>query len=395
MVKLFLIIIFLFSATLYSQEYLIAELKSGDGIYSVLRRYEIPPNPENISLFKELNNDALGKNEQIILTNTYLLPIKVYRYNGKSIRSTIGNNDWDNAVKIQKYNEILYEKSVRKADYRDDNILWVPDFKIPNMRLSESKEETLIAETEKLADKVTFEIFGDKYKDIDIIDNSLKDCIYYVVSGHGGPDPGAVGFKNGNELHEDEYAYDVALRLARNLIQHGATVYIIVKDDNDGIRDEYYLNNSKDEYYHGNHEIALNQLERLRKRAEIINDLYRQNESSAKKQRAIVFHVDSRYTGKMIDIFFYHAPGSQTGYDFNTTLLNTIKEKYAIAQPGRGYEGTVTGRGLYMTRNILPVTSFIEIGNIQNARDQKRILQYNNRQAIANWLLDGILKFDK
>ena len=31
-------------------------------------------------------------------------------------------------------------------------------------------------------------------------------------SGHGGPDPGAIGIYQGRQLHEDEYAYDIILR---------------------------------------------------------------------------------------------------------------------------------------------------------------------------------------
>jgi N-acetylmuramoyl-L-alanine amidase len=55
-----------------------------------------------------------------------------------------------------------------------------------------------------------------------IVDNKLEGAIFYVVAGHGGPDPGAMGDRSGNDLCEDEYAYDVSLRLYRNLLSHGA-----------------------------------------------------------------------------------------------------------------------------------------------------------------------------
>ena len=42
------------------------------------------------------------------------------------------------------------------------------------------------------------------------------------------------------DRHEDEYAYDVALRLARNLMQEGAEVRIIIQDAKDGIREDVY-----------------------------------------------------------------------------------------------------------------------------------------------------------
>ncbi|MBT6763585.1 MAG: N-acetylmuramoyl-L-alanine amidase, partial [Prolixibacteraceae bacterium] len=68
----------------------------------------------------------------------------------------------------------------------------------------------------------SFEIFGKKYADVEITGNDLNGAIYYLMAGHGGPDPGAVGKYNNKQLCEDEYAYDVTLRLARKLIQNGA-----------------------------------------------------------------------------------------------------------------------------------------------------------------------------
>ena len=64
-------------------------------------------------------------------------------------------------------------------------------------------------------------LFGKKLADVTVTSNRLQGACFYVVSGHGGPDPGAIGKIGKVELHEDEYAYDVALRLARNLMQEG------------------------------------------------------------------------------------------------------------------------------------------------------------------------------
>jgi N-acetylmuramoyl-L-alanine amidase len=179
--------------------------------------------------------------------------------------------------------------------------------------------------------------------------------------------------------------------LARKLLEYGADVKIIVQDQDDGIRDDRYLKNSYNEYHIGNIPIPKSQNERLVNRTAIINDLYQQNSKSKKKQFCIETHVDSRYTGKKVDIFFYYKKGNNLGKKVANDLKTTIENKYKIAQPGRGYEGSVTSRGLYMLRNVLPTSVFIEIGNIQNPRDQIRIIESNNRQAIANWLCDGII----
>lgn len=237
---------------------------------------------------------------------------------------------------------------------------------------------------------VRHEIFGKDYADVDIIDEQLKGAVYFLKSGHGGPDPGAVGKFGDWQLCEDEYAYDVTLRLARNLIQHGATVYMIVRDPNDGIRNDSYLKPDKDEVCYPNQKIPLNQLKRLQQRTEAINELSVKHRGSF--QRMVAIHVDSRSHGENIDVFFYHDQASKTGRKTATILHKTFQKKYDRHQPGRGYKGTVSDRNLYVVRNSIPVSVYIELGNINHKRDQQRFIIPSNRQALANWLYEGLLE---
>ena len=47
-------------------------------------------------------------------------------------------------------------------------------------------------------------LFGRKLADVEVTSNRLQGACFYVVSGHGGPDPGAIGKIGKVELHEDE-----------------------------------------------------------------------------------------------------------------------------------------------------------------------------------------------
>ena len=80
-------------------------------------------------------------------------------------------------------------------------------------------------------------MFGKDLASYNVTSSELKGACFYLVSGHGGPDPGAIGRIGKIELHEDEYAYDIVLRLARNLMTKGAKVHIIIQDAKDGLRD--------------------------------------------------------------------------------------------------------------------------------------------------------------
>jgi len=235
-----------------------------------------------------------------------------------------------------------------------------------------------------------YAIFGEKYGRIDAVDSRLKGAIYYLVSGHGGPDPGAIGKKNGHLLAEDEYAYDISLRLGRELIKHGAIVYIIVRDPDDGIRDDTYLKNDKHETVWKEKEIPLNLNRKLRQRAQVVNQLYAENKG--RYQRLIVMHIDSRSVGERVDVFAYYNSKSNSGKLFTERIINALKDNYRKYQPQRSFDGISKARnGLFMIKYTYPVTSYLELGNIQNPKDQLRFLESGNRQALAEWIAKGCI----
>lgn len=317
---------------LSAQKYQTFKAKKGDGIYSVLKQNGYLSS-ENFNQFIELNKSKLGKENTLIIGKVYRLPQKA---------DTIAE-----AQKIQ-------------------------------------------AKIDALPEKTTYEIFGNNYREITIKSKELAGAVYYLESGHGGPDPGAIGNLNGHILCEDEYAYDVTLRLARNLIERGATVYMIIRDPNDGIRDEQYLAPDKDEVCYPESEIPLSQLARLKQSTAAVNSLHALNKK--KFQRLVVIHVDSRSEKENIDVFFYHDKGSNTGKRLANTLKETFEKKYAMHQPNRGYSGSVSERNLYVIKNSVAPAVFIELGNINHTRDQQRFIIPDNRQAVANWLRDGLIE---
>lgn len=109
-------------------------------------------------------------------------------------------------------------------------------------------------------------------------------------------------------------------------------------------------------------------------------------------RRAAFVHVDSRGKGQQIDVFFYHCEGSEKGKRLANTIRDTFNKKYDKHQPNRGFEGTVSARNLYVLRNTKPVSVFLELGNIQNKRDLQRLIIPDNRQALANWICEGMVK---
>ena len=365
--------------------------KSGEGIYSIMRKYDLMIHPCNLNKFLSLNN--LDKNDHLIVGKKYKLPVYIYSYNSKSIRSTINDDNWDKAVRVKKYNEKVKDKGLRKTSYMDSKILWVPYHEIECV---ESKPNNTIEPVKEIdKNKLYVGLFGEKYKEVEILDYSLKNKVYYVIAGHGGPDPGAMCKNCPVNLCEDEYAYDISLRLARDLMQHGAKVHVIIQDPNDGIRDEQNLKCDYDELCLGKHKIPRKQKPRLVQRAAEINKLYRAHKAQGIKhedQIAIFLHIDSNSESKSQDVYFYHHKNSKSGKKAVKKIRDTFEAKYKKYQANRGYKGTVKSRGLYVINYTQPTTVFVELANIRNKNDHKRIKIDTNRQALANWLFEGLTK---
>ena len=231
-------------------------------------------------------------------------------------------------------------------------------------------------------------LFGKDNETVKFVDSKLEGATYYLVSGHGGSDPGAMGTYNGQTICEDEYAYDVILRLARQLISHRAKVHIIIQDPNDGIRDDAALICDEDETCLGA-PIPLDQVQRLKQRSDSINSLYAKERKGY--CRSVFIHVDSRSKDTRIDIFFYHYMKSVKGERLAKTLQAKMTQKYAKHQPNRGFSGEVKERDLYVLRETNPPGVFIEIGNIQNNLDMVRLVKASNREAMARWIAEGLI----
>ena len=350
-----LFLAFLFSGTtLWAQQK--ATPKAGEGISSFLLRHNRSPK-KYYDDFIELNKQKLGKNNVLKVGVTYVIP-PVKKSTTTSAKTTPAKNTG--------------AKNTTSEGAR-------------------TKQPSSKAKSTKIGTTINEPLFGKQLANVKVTSNRLAGACFYVVSGHGGPDPGAIGKVGRYELHEDEYAYDIALRLARNLMQEGAEVHIIIQDAKDGIRDDSYLSNSKRETCMGD-AIPLNQVQRLQQRCDKINALYRKDRKNNSYCRAIFIHIDSRSKGKQTDVFFYYSNKKGDSKRLANNMKDTFESKYDKHQPNRGFSGTVSGRNLYVLSHTTPASVFVELGNIQNTFDQRRLVINSNRQALAKWLMEGFLK---
>lgn len=414
----YLILLFLTtSITTYASEdqrspyYFEVTAQNGDGIYSLLRRYELLGPECNLHFF--LRENSLSLEDQLIVGRKYKIPVLIYRYNGVSIRSTIDDSDWDKAVRIKQYNEKILANGLRSTSYLKSHILWVPHHEmscgnqLPEQIADPESDENLVVATKDEENtpitaakpvslkSLTVPMFGPAHETVYLKSEKLAGKVYYLVSGHGGPDPGAMAHKvdGSYTLCEDEYAYDVTLRLAKRLMEQGAIVHMLIEDPNDGIREVMYLDCDNDEKSLGKDHIPLSQKLRLRQRTNEINKLYKKHQRQGVTEQVVLsIHVDSRSESLRQDVFFYYYSESNSGKNLATRLKSTFENKYREYQgPHRNYDGSVSSRPLFILKYSWPTAVFVELANIRNAHDRKRILDPNNRQYLADWLYEGLI----
>ena len=106
-----------------NRSYYTTEAKNGDGVFSILRRYHLL-NECNLTHFYEINN--INGSKPLFRGKDYKLPVYIYKYNGKSIRSTIDDYDLEKAKRIKAFNEQLKNEGLRKMSIEASKILWVP-----------------------------------------------------------------------------------------------------------------------------------------------------------------------------------------------------------------------------------------------------------------------------
>jgi N-acetylmuramoyl-L-alanine amidase len=401
-----------------SNNYLKVTAQANDNITSLLRDYRVSDFECDVELFYEINN--LEEKARLKRGKIYLLPVLIYPFNDKNIRTSIGSNDLDAAKRIEKYNEKMVARSIKPKLFKEDGELWVPyhEIKCGNETIRPNEEEEDEDDTENVPSlyeniakspiknlslvdlgmsegrKRMYSIFGKEHEYIPLKSSKLMGKIFYIDSGHGGPDPGAVAKHNGKTLCEDEYNYDVGLRLCRNLIANGATAYMIVRDPNDGLRAQEVLVADDDEFYWGNIKMFRAQKSRLVQRSNVVNKLYEKHRKQGikdKDQKLIIIHIDSQIKSLQTDIFFYYEPNNKDGKELAQQMHQKLTEKYTKHRGQKKYKGTVTARDLHMLRECKPAAVFIELGNLQNAYDLKRFLPEANRQAMADWLYEGMM----
>lgn len=167
--------------------------------------------------------------------------------------------------------------------------------------------------------------------------------------------------------------------------------------DDDGIRDMDYLNNSETETCMGD-TIPSDNREKLRQRAAKIEELSKNHPENI-YQRAVFVHLDSRDDETIrIDMYFMHHEKCAKSKQFAQRMRDNIEYQYKTNRPDRKkYTGEAKPPrgGLFVLNYLYENTTipalFAELCNIRNVYDQQRYIPYQNRQVMVDWMTEGFV----
>jgi len=178
--------------------------------------------------------------------------------------------------------------------------------------------------------------------------------IVIIDAGHGGTDPGAVGYdSNGKAVaYESHINLAIAKRTQAKLIQNGIEV-IMTRSTDDFIT--------------------------LGDRAEI--------ENLSNCDMFVSIHCNSIDNAKIAGTQVYYHPSSERG----TLLAENIYDKL-VDITGLAPKKTQNGSHLFVIRKTLSPAVLVETAFISNPEDRKYLLSESGQEDIANAIVQGIVK---
>ena len=244
-----------------------------------------------------------------------------------------------------------------------------------------------------------FDVFEQQVETMGKLDNRLASWHFVLDPGHGGIDPGAIVMAkdaDGNRYYivEDEYVYDMTLRVYALLKAHGAAVTLTLLAPNHLLRDNSPVLST----FVNDHNEVLNDSDwnrkntpsawpkgdskYLRKRIEIAEQAVRG--TSPDRQVFLSFHADNDETvGNAVTLFYHQNSRStdRTSRDFANKLL-----------PAMGAGARTKGRNLGVLRNnSIRYKLLVEMRNLAFDEHIWAIRYEQRRQRDAEKVVEALL----
>ena len=200
-------------------------------------------------------------------------------------------------------------------------------------------------------------LFKDQMATLRKKDSSLKNTVYYLLTdSFGAPDStrSSRNFENENE---------VVMKMAGQLLQRGSKVFAFENSIDNSIPLPEYV--------------------------EAVNRRYLKN--SGAYQRLIVLRINESEPSSETIVSIYHHEKRKDGKEMAKSLANIFK-KHEVLQKSKEAQTSefANEANLYLAKNVLPITTFIEIGSPKIVEDVEPE-KYTDKKDLAELITTGIM----
>ena len=263
-----------------------------------------------------------------------------------------------------------------------------------------------------------------------------KDQIHIILdAGHGGIDPGAVKGdpKKGDRVYEDDVVYDIVQRMLPELKKSGFVVHETVRDKNQSgpvkylsekvDRDEELLVSPR--YDLGSARVGVNMRVflvnyiylKLRKQGvpsdQIVLISVHGDALHASLRGAMIYYPDRRVRSRAFGVIksvytkrqeyirrvTFNKDDNQLSEKYSKelgkTLIHSFRDAKWVTHRNNTVRGYIIRRGKKSLPAILryskiPASILVEVANLNNSQDRRLVLDYRNRQKIADAMVNGL-----
>lgn len=263
-----------------------------------------------------------------------------------------------------------------------------------------------------------------------------KDQIHIILdAGHGGIDPGAVKGdpKKGDRVYEDDVVYDIVQRMLPELKKSGFVVHETVRDKSQSgpvkylsekvDRDEELLVSPR--YDLGSARVGVNMRVflvnyiylKLRKQGvpsdQIVLISVHGDALHASLRGAMIYYPDRRVRSRAFGVIksvytkrqeyirrvTFNKDDNQLSEKYSKelgkTLIHSFRDAKWVTHRNNTVRGYIIRRGKKSLPAILryskiPASILVEVANLNNSQDRRLVLDYRNRQKIADAMVNGL-----
>ncbi|UPA13453.1 LysM peptidoglycan-binding domain-containing protein [Borrelia turicatae] len=405
-----------------SETFISHKVSVGETLYSIARKYGVLL--EDLKSWNNLNGNSIFHNQELKIYDKSKGPVvankELKEFVDKTSKTTVKAIANIVSAKSKKLN-LNFSNVLDNRDVFDISALVVLEPKIPifeangvfyywykpkkGSQPSEFYSEDWYSPLNayKKASQL-FKSFESLVQSRPVKNNSLKNKLIIIDPGHGGLDPGAIvkardGLKNEIFVVEDEYVYDIALRLYVYLKEYGANVELTILSPDHLIRDSVSANNTfvnvKNEVYN---DYDLNKTdtvdswingtqEGLRKRLAVVKKFI--NKYKNVKEQDVLYislHSDNSVGAPRCMGFYYQSEDGK-GFDAHS--------KSMIEKMTKGFKRTpyIKGQNLYVLKNnVVKTKLLVEVRNLAFDEEAWAIRSSKLRDRDSKILADAILK---